>query len=108
MSSTTERRIFPRNYREAPIVYAKYNTKKYLGARMYNNSRGGMNLVSNRPLKPGSDICIKMENYSAGTSNQDDFRGEVIWCKDVSNVYASYYGKYETGVEYYAPLDIIK
>jgi hypothetical protein len=89
-------------------VYAKHNTKKYHGARMYNNSRGGMNLVSNRPLKPGSDICIKMENYSAGTSNPDEFRAEVIWCKDVSNVYASYYGKYECGVEYHAPLDIIK
>ncbi len=108
MSSTAERRIFPRSYQEAPVVYAQHNTKKYHGARMYNNSRGGMNLVSNRLLKPGSEISIKMENYSAGTSNQDNLRAEVIWSKDVSNVYASYYGKYETGIEYHAPLDIIK
>ncbi len=70
---------------------------------MYNCSKGGINMVLNRPIQPGTDICIKEENASPDSPHQDGFRAEVIWCKDVSDVYASYYGKYEAGLAYYEP-----
>ncbi len=105
MSTNNEQRTYPRSHCEASIVYATYNGENYSGARMYNNSPGGMSFVSNQPLYPGSDICIKLEDYLKETSPIDGYRAEVIWCKEVADVYASYYGDYEIGVQYYDTLN---
>ena len=102
MKSGNERRIYERHKNEGPIKYADYNREKFYGARMYNNSQGGMCFVANASLMPGAAIFIKTEDYLPDFFNSHDpaHRAEVKWCKEVADVYASYYGKYEIGVQY--------
>lgn len=100
MDGKFERRNYLRNDYKAPIVYAHHNSRDYLGAHMYNSSAGGMNFISTRPLLPGTDIWIKIEDYLSNSGTSESKHAEVKWCKNVSSIYASYYGQWEIGVQF--------
>ncbi len=103
MKNETESRSFERFNHEAPIIQARHNCDDFHAARMYNYSMDGMCFVSDTALDPGADINIRMEYHSPmiyGPISRDNYRATVRWCKSVSDVYASYYGKYEIGVKY--------
>jgi hypothetical protein len=96
------KRAYSRNAYEVPIMYANYDTDTYYHAKMYNSGLGGMYFESERALQPGSDICIKMENYSSDESGPEAFkayRARVKWCKKRSKAGISCYG---IGIQYLA------
>lgn len=80
-------RAFSRENRDAPIVYAFYGTEKYYTARMRNNSQGGMYFESeHNSLRRGSDIWIRMVDYSPGVHGsemREAYRAEVMWCRKI-------------------------
>jgi hypothetical protein len=99
-------RTFERLNHEAPVLHSYIDTVHYHAGRMYNYSPDGMCFVSNSPIDPGSEIMVKMEFYSpiiCGSEACENYRAKVVWCREVKDVYASYYGKYEVGVNYLRP-----
>jgi len=90
-----KKRASSRNVYEAPIIYATPNKNDYDGARMHNSSIAGMYFESDRDLKPGVDICIKMVNYLPDSYGPEAYRAylaNVRWCKKIVNSDTSYYG----------------
>ena len=90
-------RTYDRDHYEEPIIFSKYGARKYQASRMYNSSLGGMCFITNSSIPPGSDLCIKIENFSPTYFSHeisDGYRGEVKWCHECTDVYASYYGKF--------------
>ena len=103
MRKATEERAFERFNHEAPIIHALPESESYHAARMYNYSMDGMCFVSSAALEPGTEINIKMEYHTPmiyGPVAKENYRARVKWCREVGDVYASYYGKYEIGVKY--------
>ena len=94
--NTIPKRAFTRNTCQAHILYSEYgNTKESFEAEMYNTCEGGMYFEANKALQPGSDICIKVSNYSPeshGLEAIDGYRAEVMWCRKVhkEDAYACY------------------
>ncbi|QTA88737.1 PilZ domain-containing protein [Desulfonema magnum] len=79
-------RAFPRDHYEARITYAVYGTEKFIDAKMYNTSEGGMYFESDHNLPPGSELFIKLPDYSCdihGSDIRDGYRGEVMWCRKI-------------------------
>lgn len=78
-------RAYPRDRQEAPIRYADLNKEEYHDAQMYNISEGGMYFESNHnSLRPGTEVCIKMVNYSPvihPAEAREGYRAEVMWCR---------------------------
>ncbi|QTA88394.1 PilZ domain-containing protein [Desulfonema magnum] len=90
------RRAYPREYYEAPITYAKYNTDACCEATMYNCSLGGMYFESQDAFRAGTFIYIKMINFSPDIYTPGDYKtymAKVIWCKKLNSP-----GTYGTGV----------
>ncbi len=103
MKNKAERRSSERLYIETPIVYTPQYVSKKHASRMYNNSTGGMCFVSDYALHPGEKIFVQLESYSMDvhtTREMEDQWAEVKWCQEVSDIYASYYGRYEIGLQY--------
>jgi len=80
-------RAFARNHYEACITYSIYGLKEeFIEAKMYNSSEGGMYFESDHDLHPGSEICIKITDYSSNDhcpEARDGYRGEVMWCRKI-------------------------
>lgn len=84
------RRAFGRCSAEARIQYAEYNehqTENFSNAKMYNNGEGGMYFESSDPLKPGTDILIKV--IDSGSNDhppeaRNGYRAEVMWCQKIN------------------------
>jgi hypothetical protein len=96
------KRAYSRGTYEAPIMYANYDTENYYHAKMYNSGLGGMYFESERAIKPGSEICIKMVNYPSVESGPESFkayRARVKWCKKTRKTGSSCYG---IGIQYLA------
>lgn len=94
--STIPKRAFNRNNCQARILYSEYgNRNEFFEAEMYNSGEGGMYFEANDALKPGSDICIKLGNYSPeyhGLEAIDGYRAEVMWCRKVAKEEGACYG----------------
>ncbi len=97
----TNRRLWPRNYFEAPIVYALYNEEKNHEAMMYNFSTGGMYFESAHALPQYAPVYIRILNFEHDESRV--YTGQIRWCKIKPET--SFYG---TGVKYMAAGNIIK
>ncbi len=92
------RRAYPREYYEAPVMYAKYNMKACCDATMYYCREGGMYFESCDVFQPGAFIYIKMINFSPDVYVPGDYKtymAKVIWCKKLNG--ANTYG---TGVRH--------
>ncbi len=108
MKQHNDQRISDREDKKDNILFAQYNTKKYNSARMCNLGPGGMCLITNRLLQPGSDICILTTNYSHFSDildYEDGYRAEVIWCNEINDSFESYFGKYAVGVQFYDTIE---
>lgn len=79
-------RAHARDEREVPIRYADYDSGRYHEAKMCNRSEGGMYFESEHAPRPGTDIWIKLTDYSAdvyGPEACDGYRAEVMWCREL-------------------------
>lgn len=76
MTATTQRTNI-RTTRQLPIQYALLNSDQFHPAKTYDFSVGGLCYETNEPLKPGTDVCIVMENYTPGISGPEGFRSYV-------------------------------
>ncbi len=90
-------RAFYRDHRDAPIIYALYDTSEYHTARMRNCSAGGMYFESDHnSLTQGAELWIKMVDYSPDVHGheapQEGYRGEVMWCRKISDGNSPCYG----------------
>ncbi len=84
---------------EASVLYSKHGRSDDSAAIIYNYSMDGIYFESEYPVRPGSDIYIKMVNRS--TDACDGYRVEVKWCKEIDRPDISGYG---IGVQYSRPI----
>jgi len=76
MTATTQRSN-ERTARQVPIQYALLDSNQFHAARTYDFSSGGLCYETHEPLRPGTDVCIVMENYDPGLSGPESFRSYV-------------------------------
>lgn len=77
------RRSFLRKYREALVEIRHDGTRQSHPARMSDCCRGGMQLICDRFIEPGSDVVIDPGDRLADILNgatQGDYPAEVVWC----------------------------
>lgn len=78
------RRSFLRRYREAPVEIRRGDTQQSHHARMSDCCRGGMQLICNRFIEPGSDVVIgpgeHLTDILNGTTH-GDYPAKVVWCQ---------------------------
>jgi hypothetical protein len=94
-------RAYIRDHCESPIRYSTGDSEMYRDAKMYNKSEGGMYFESeNNTLRPGSELCIKMVNYSPALEPEahDGYRAEVVWCRKIKEGAAA--SRYGIGVRF--------
>ena len=95
-------RAYTRDNCESPIRYAMSDAETYRDAKMYNKSEGGMYFESeSNTLRPGSELCIKMVNYSHALHEpeaHDGYRAEVVWCRKIKEGAAT--PRYGVGVRF--------
>ncbi|MDY6823623.1 MAG: PilZ domain-containing protein [Thermodesulfobacteriota bacterium] len=94
------RRAHARAYREEPVQYSIYNSKKFHDAVMYNESTGGMYFETVMRIAPGTDICIKLPQPVAEKTgwNGNACTARVRWCQQLNHVADNRFG---IGVQYH-------
>lgn len=75
--TTTTQRINVRTTHQVPIQYALLDSDQFHPTQTCDFSAGGMCYETNEPLKPGTAVCIVMENYSPNISGPEGFRSYV-------------------------------
>jgi len=109
MKDDIERRANERCSHQASVTYAYFNTDRFYHAEATNHSKNGINFVSDFPLKAGSSIYVRINNYTPDgfKSSCCDCRGrrqlglaEVKWCKEIPGAYGVFY---KTGLKYHEP-----
>lgn len=93
--ATTNRRHSPRQNEEATIqvliaqdsLADPKDMPDFIPVKMYNQSRDGLYIETDRALEPGSNISIKMVAPERDHSEEAYFinDGRVIWCKKVDD-----------------------
>ena len=86
--SATIQRAFPRTAHQVPIKYALLDTNHFHPTHTYDVSSDGLCYQAHEPLKPGTDVCIVMENYAPGRSGLEGFRsyvGSIRWTQLISS-----------------------
>ena len=86
--SATIQRACPRTAHQVPIKYALLDTNHFHPTRTYDVSSAGLCYEAHEPLKPGTDVCIVMENYAPGRSGLEGFRsyvGTIRWTHLISS-----------------------
>jgi hypothetical protein len=76
MTATTQRSNV-RTPNQVRIQYALLDSDQFHPSRTYDFSSGGLCYETLEPLKPGTDVCIVMENYNPGLSGPEEFRSYV-------------------------------
>lgn len=82
MSAITHR-AFSRSTKKIVIRFAESMTDEYQKGELLDKSTGGMSFITERELKPGSGILIKMPDVTSdanGAALHPDFLAEVRWC----------------------------
>ncbi len=93
--SNVSKRAFQREGCKVKITFSIFKTDKHFCADMLNCGQGGLYFESDVNIAPGSDIYIKMENYSPeihGLDAYDGYRAEVLWCRKLYKEDKSVYG----------------
>jgi len=93
--ATTNRRHFPRQNKEAtiqvlmtPDYFADATDgRDFIPVKMYNQSKDGLYIETDRALQPGSNVSIKMVAPERDHPEDAYFMhdGRVIWCKKVDD-----------------------
>lgn len=107
METNEDRRVSDRHLYAAPIVFSYFNKDQVFKAHIYNYCDVGMGFESDFFLKPGTTICIKVNNFHPKKSCAELTYGlrtvtlaDVQWCDE--EIDADNYS-YAVGVKYYAP-----
>ncbi|QTA89487.1 PilZ domain-containing protein [Desulfonema magnum] len=88
MSMLYTRRVHPREYYEAPLIYSKEEREYYHEATMYNCSVGGMYFETSESLYPQLSLYIKMINFSPDSYSPGlykVFMANVVWCRKIAD-----------------------
>ncbi len=104
MSTSAEKRANKRRRKYATIIYSEKSSNNYKDAIMHNSSHEGMCFTSDFPLKPGSNISVKIADAlidDLGPEAKDGMLAEVKWCNKMGDTDVSFYG---VGIEYHEPL----
>ena len=83
MSAMTHR-AFSRTTNNVMIRFAESMTADYQKGELLDKSSGGMSFVTERELKPGSGILIKMPDLTSTAgraASRPDYLAEVRWCE---------------------------
>jgi hypothetical protein len=75
--SATIQRACQRTAHQVPIKYALLDTNRFHPTRTYDVSSSGLCYETHEPLKPGTDVCIVMENYAPGSSGLEGYLSYV-------------------------------
>lgn len=78
------RRSFLRKYRKAPVFIQADGTCHSHPAQMCDCCGGGMQLISENFIKPGSQILINSGDDLSDILNnaiEEGHRAEVVWCQ---------------------------
>ena len=75
--SATIQRACERTAHQVPIKYALLDTNRFHPTRTCDVSSGGLCYETHEPLKPGTDVCIVMENYAPGSSGLEGYLSYV-------------------------------
>ena len=98
------RRSFLRKYQEAPVEMRRSGSQKYHHARMNDCCKGGMQLMSDCFLEPGSVVIIspgsRLAEILNGTTDKD-CPAEVVWCRRCAKGKPD---RYLMGVQFVRPL----
>jgi Tfp pilus assembly protein PilZ len=100
MLNRIKQRAFSRKGYEASLLYAHGNADSYANARMLNSSAGGMCIETEKPLRPGSSIFIKLKDCLPDPywpESCDCYLGEVRWCEPQNG---SDHPRYGVGVRF--------
>jgi hypothetical protein len=101
MKPDVEKRSCRRCDYKAPVTCACFNSDRFYRAKTTNHSRDGIFFLSNFPLKPGSQIFIRMEKDISTASAQKACAcgairrlglAEVKWCNELSPTHEYQYG----------------
>lgn len=79
MNKSKDMRKVERDDFDTPISYSDDNFHTHHRALMHNFSDNGMYLESDVPLKPGSEVYIKTEDFRSIN------RCEVKWCNKLED-----------------------
>jgi len=96
--ATITHRAFSRSADRFKISFAETRTEDYQNGELINKSSGGMSFISDRELKPGSGIMIKLVDLASETEGgtpKRDYLAEVRWCVRESTLDAP---RYRVGV----------
>lgn len=77
-----KRRSCPRDNFQAPILISESMDGSFLNATMFNQSRGGMYLVTPQPLDYESGLYVNMLQ-SVENDIYRGFFGRVKWCREL-------------------------
>jgi hypothetical protein len=109
MKAYVEKRVSRRCSYEAAVTCAYFNSDRFYRAKTTNHSREGIYFESDFPLKPGSAIYIRVENYTTEPSVPKCCScggvpyvtlAEVKWCQELPSP-DNYH--YRIGLKYYEP-----
>lgn len=78
------RRSFLRKYQEAHVEIRHSGSQQNYHARMNDCCKGGMQLMSDCFIEPGSEVVIRPGNRVAKILNgtiDKDCPAEVVWCR---------------------------
>jgi hypothetical protein len=109
MEAYVEKRASKRCRYEAVVTCAYFNSDRFYRAKTTNHSREGIYFESDFPLKPGSDIFIRVESYTPNVfvpkvcccgGIRRIALAEVKWCKELPGAGDCHY---RIGLKYYEP-----
>jgi ribosomal protein L32 len=98
--SATIQRACPRTAHQVPIRYALLDTNRFHPTRTYDVSSSGLCYETHEPLKPGTDVCIVMENYAPGRSGLEGFRSYVASIRWTQLLSSNGTERYATGARF--------
>ena len=101
---TKDKRAYKRYEHHAPIFFEYVNTESGYDAEMCNHSMGGMCFESDYALPTGTEIYIKMKNFSpdsSGPESRAGYRAEVRWCLELKGKGSR---NFIIGVNYFDPV----
>lgn len=84
-----DRRACERFQYQAPCIYAIGDADAFHHAEMLNYSLEGLCLMTESPLKPGDEICLRMVNNCSDSAIH--YHARVRWCHGISPKKTSFY-----------------
>lgn len=99
MMCQDENRMEERFQCMANVLYSHFNSDRYVNTRVLNFSNIGAYMESDRFIKPGSSLLIRLNNIQAQAIPADKnvflkttVLAEVKWCSEISNRTEFQYG----------------